>query len=127
MGVIPPRVEKPTTMPASEQRRRGVLFPDTYVWLVLVSSMDVMLTWLFLELGGREVNPVAHFVLHLGGFEAMVIFKFTVIVMVVLICEFIGKHDMKTARRLAYLAVGISSIPIFASLGQLAALAWAHS
>src|SRR4051812_22441614 len=37
--------------------RRGVLYPDHYAWFVLFSALDVMLTWLVLSWGWREVGP----------------------------------------------------------------------
>lgn len=34
-------------------------FQNEYVWFVFFSAMDVMLTWVILWRGGREVNPIA--------------------------------------------------------------------
>ena len=104
--------------PASP-RRSGVRYPNEYVWLVFVAAMDIMLTWLVLSLGGAEVNPIANLVLVLGGFPAMVLFKFAAIVLVVLICEFIGARQERTGRNLARAAVGISAIPIVLAMMQL--------
>ncbi|MEX0654425.1 MAG: DUF5658 family protein [Phycisphaeraceae bacterium] len=108
-----------TRPPAAPPRRPAVLFGDQYVWLVLVSGLDAMLTWLILELGGREVNPIAETLLSLGGFPAMVAFKFAMITLFVLICEHIGRRRRDTGRQLAWVAVGIGVLPVAVALSQL--------
>lgn len=103
--------------------RQPVLYPDEYTWLLLVSAMDLMLTWLILQLGGREVNPVANAVLRMGGFGGMIVFKFAAVVVFVLACEAVGRMQWGRGRSLARVAVGISAVPIVVSLAQLAASA----
>ena len=101
-------------------RWRGpVAFPEPYAWLVLVSGMDLMLTWLILQLGGREVNPLADWILHAAGHPGLVAFKFSVVIFVILICEYIARHQRRTARELAWVAVIISALPVAAALAQL--------
>ena len=36
-----------------------VLYENHYTWFVLVSALDIMLTWLVLHAGGREANAIA--------------------------------------------------------------------
>ena len=98
---------------------RPVAFPEQYTWLVLVSGMDLMLTWLILQLGGREVNPVAEWVLHTAGHGGLVVFKFAVVIFVILVCEFIARRQRRTARELAWVAVIISAAPVVVALAQL--------
>ncbi len=38
-------------------------FQELYIWLIFVSSLDIMLTWVILRNGGEEVNPVAELVI----------------------------------------------------------------
>ncbi len=99
--------------------RAAAAFPDQYAWLVFVSAMDLMLTWLILQLGGREVNPVADWILAAAGHGGLVVFKFAVVVFVILVCEFIARRQWRTARELAWVAVIISALPVVAALAQL--------
>jgi len=100
--------------------RRGVYYPTEYSWLVFLAAMDVMLTLLIIHgLGGSEANPIALWVLNTGGPRGMIVFKFAAIVLVVLICEFIGRRRFELGRRLARVGVGISAIPIVVAALQL--------
>ncbi len=103
------------------EARPHLRFPDAYAWLVFVSAVDLMLTWgIVFELGGVEINPLAAHILHLAGFPGMIIFKFGVMIAVIVVCEFIAKHAEPTARRLAIVAVAISAFPILWSTLLLA-------
>ena len=90
-----------------------VHFPDEYAWFVLVSSMDLMFTWLILNLGGREANPLANWV-YLGlGFNGLVILKYSIVVLVIIICEIVARLREPTGRLLARIAIAISAFPSF--------------
>ncbi|MEQ9454243.1 MAG: DUF5658 family protein [Phycisphaeraceae bacterium] len=109
--VQPEPPNEPTPGVMQKLQTLQVRFPDEYAWFVLVSSMDLMFTWLILNLGGREANPFANWV-YLGmGFNGLVILKYSVVVLVILICELIARLRESTARTLARLAVGISAFP----------------
>ena len=97
-----------------------MLYQDEYVWLLFVSAMDLMLTWLVLGLGGVEVNPVADAVHLAWGFSGMIVFKLCLVLLVVLICETIGRRQPQRGRTLARVAVAISAVPMVVSLSQLA-------
>ena len=99
-------------------------YPDEYVWFLLFSSMDIMLTWVILSHGGREVNPIAAFVIDTWGLPGAIAFKFCQMLMVVLICEYIGRKRDRTARTLAQLAVVISAMPVFYSIFLLGVHFW---
>jgi hypothetical protein len=91
----------------------GVLFPYTYLALIFVSALDVIFTYVVLLIGGVEVNPIANAVLHgPAEFDGLIAFKFAVVGLVVLLCEFIGRHAVETARRLSRWGVAISSFPV---------------
>lgn len=107
-------------------------YPNEYVWLVFVSSMDVVLTWLILNgLEGEEINPVAKFilegfkgvssnpfdnsVLNLVGYNGLILFKFCLILFVMLVCEFVGRRSDRAGRRLARFGVLVSALPMLVS------------
>lgn len=108
-------------------------YPNEYVWLVFVSCMDLSLTWLILEgLEGEEANPVARFILEglrgeranpfdnslisLVGYTGLILFKFALILFVILVCEIVGRRiNDHAGRRLVRFGVAISAIPMFVS------------
>jgi hypothetical protein len=107
-------------------------YPNEYVWLLFVSGLDLMLTWLILEgLDGEEANPVAQFiieswrgepanpfdnsVLGLFGLYGLIVFKFCLILFVMLVCEMLGRRNDAGGRRLVRFGVGLSAIPMIVS------------
>ena len=88
------------------------MFPNRYVWLVLLSSLDVFMTFLVLELGGSEANPVANFVLERAGIAGMTVFKFVLVAFVILVCEVLGRRDRAAARRLTLYALALTMTPV---------------
>ena len=100
--------------PAGSRRRRGkpVLYPTAYLWLVLVSAMDIMLTWVILHLGGVEINPVAARVIEHFDLWGAVSFKFFLVIVFLLTCEFVGRRRPQIGRAMAYVAVCIAALPV---------------
>lgn len=95
-------------------------FQNSYVWLVFVSSLDVMLTWRILDRGGTEVNPVAALVIDAWGMHGAIAFKFAVMTGVIVMCEALARMRMSAGRFLATAAVAISAAPVAWSLFLLA-------
>ena len=101
-------------------RSTPMRYPNAYVWFVFVSAMDIMLTWAVLTAGGTEANPIASSVIVRWGLPGAIGFKFGLAIFVILVCEIAGRHRDRTGRGLAYLAVGLSSVPVLWSLTLLA-------
>ncbi|HMN97493.1 MAG TPA: DUF5658 family protein [Phycisphaerales bacterium] len=101
--------------PAGLHRLRA-LFPDEYVWFVFLSSLDIMLTWAILGRGGTEVNPVARLVIDRFGLPGAIVFKFSLTIFVIALCEVIGRRRRPTAHRLIRLCIVISAMPVAWSL-----------
>jgi hypothetical protein len=131
----PDRHDKPDGTPAFLSMP-PMRYPNEYVWLVFVSGMDVVLTWLIIEgLEGEEFNPVARFILEglrgeqsspfdnsmlgLIGYNGLIVFKFCLILFVMLVCEIAGRRNDRAGRRLARFGVGISAVPIVVSFALL--------
>ena len=93
--------------------------PNAYVWLLFFSAMDVMLTWAILSRGGREVNPIANEVITAWGLNGAITFKFSLMLLVVIVCEVVARSRATLARSLAWAAVIISAVPVFYSLALL--------
>jgi hypothetical protein len=95
---------------------RHVLYPNTYLWLVLASSLDIMLTWVVLHLGGYEANGLAAVALANHGLPGLVAFKFAFVTLVIVICETVGRRHPSAGRKLAVAAVAITCFPVVLAL-----------
>ena len=80
---------------------------------MFVSTLDIMLTCIILNLeGGKEVNPVAAAVIEHTDLWGVVIFKFSLVVLVIFIAEFVGRRNDRVGRRIAEWSVAITCIPV---------------
>lgn len=92
--------------------RSPVLYENHYTWFILVSTLDVMFTWIVLHAGGREANALAAAVLNRFGLGGMVVFKFALVIFVIVLCEIIGRRSRSAGRKLATWAVGLTCVPL---------------
>src|SRR4051812_31621452 len=92
-----------------------VLYPNEYAWLIFVSALDVMLTWVILYTGGYETNVLADAVVGRFGLPGLVGFKFALVLLVIVICEAVGRRRPVTGRRLAVAAIAITCLPVVIS------------
>jgi hypothetical protein len=80
---------------------------------VLVSALDVFLTILVLYAWkGHEVNPIAAAIIRHMGFQWTVAFKFALIVLVIIICEVVGRLNDRTGWKLAMAGIALSAFPV---------------
>ena len=92
--------------------QREMLFGGYHVWLVFVSSLDIMVTWIILHMeGGEEANPLAEAVIWHWGLSGMIAFKFALVVFFIVMCEVVGRRNPTKGRWLAVIGVGISAFP----------------
>jgi len=88
-------------------------YQNAYVWLVLVASLDVVLTMLVLNVWkGHEVNPIAAAVIEAMGFGWAIAFKYGLIILVIVICEIVGRRDDRVGLGLSILAVLLNVVPV---------------
>lgn len=115
-------------VPVRNSRRRkrigwlsipAMLFPSLYKGFVFISALDVVLTWFILLLGGSEVNVLADAVIAFAGLKGILIYKFCLVVFVVLICEVVGRRRLRVGRNLARLALVVTALPVILSVAQL--------
>jgi hypothetical protein len=99
--------------------QQPVLYRTLYIWFLVLSACDVVLTYAILGNGGYEVNPLAHGVLaHFESFGeiwrgvALVSYKFLLVTLVVCLCEIIGRKDRSTGRLVAALGVLLTLFPV---------------
>jgi hypothetical protein len=117
-GLIATEIMNPMDRPQNDKKH--VRFPDHYTWLVLVASLDILLTYVVLHLGGLEANPLAEKVVYRWGVPGMVIYKFCFIVIAIVIAEEVGRRKERTARKFIEYAIVISAFPVIFALVLLA-------
>jgi hypothetical protein len=101
--------------PASHPRGttvRTVRYPAAYTWIVLLASLDLMLTWVILHQGGQELNRLADSVIDRYGLWGLSAFKFGMISFVICLCEFIGRQRPGSGRFLAVVAILLNCVPV---------------
>lgn len=104
--------------------RQPVTFPRLYPSLVVVATLDVLLTAVILDLlDGTEVNPVAAWIIAAGGMVAASYFKFGIVMFTLWACEYVAQRNGRAARGLILYAVGLNCIPVTAAVAQLAVFA----
>ncbi|MFN7020131.1 MAG: DUF5658 family protein [Phycisphaerales bacterium] len=104
----------------------GVLFPQHYAWFVLAGSLDIMVTHAILHhFGGEEVNRIADALIQRFGVVGMVGLKYASTILVVGICEYVGRRNIRLGRRLAVIAIGLSTLPV--GVGLLKVWQWTHA
>ncbi len=103
-----------------ERRRRDLLYPDRYAWYVLVSSLDVILTITVIEhFGARELNTLAEQLLMAFGAAGLIALKVATMIVVVLICDYVGRRKYRLGKRLSEWAIALSAVPVAVSLIQV--------
>ncbi len=98
-----------------------MFYPRSYKWFVFISALDVILTWFILLLGGSEVNHLADAVIANAGLQGILIYKFCLVLLVVMICEIVGRRRPWVGRNLARAAIVITALPVVLTIAQLAA------
>jgi hypothetical protein len=108
-----------------------VLFPNHYTWFVFLAALDIMMTYLIMNPAvfshdaeqlvprGEELNPLANWIIRTGGTPGKVIYKFTLVMLVVCICEYVGRRKLTLGRSLAEWAIALTSIPVIVALLQM--------
>lgn len=103
------KIEKPGPM----------VFGGVYVWLVFASALDILMTWSVLYFGGREVNRIAELVIHAHGLPGMILYKFSLVILAVILCEEVARRRIDRGRTLARLIVGMSFVPFVWATAQI--------
>jgi hypothetical protein len=73
---------------------------DEYAGFVLLNLFDLCLTAAIFQRGGREVNPVGYYVMLHYGLGGYTLFKFALVMTVVVTIETLNKIRPRTARGL---------------------------
>jgi len=93
--------------------------PVAYQWLIICSFLDFILTGLVIGLGGVELNPLAAGVIVFGGFSALLAYKMSLLVFVVILCEYITLRRVCLGRNLSRTVAIMWALPPALSICQL--------
>ena len=107
-----------------KQPRGHLKFETEISWFVLVSALDVFMTYLILRFSAEgatratliEGNPIARWVIHQWGNTGMVFFKFSMVAVVVVIAEVVGNANPRLARLLLLTGTLVVGGVVFYSL-----------
>jgi hypothetical protein len=97
-------------------------YETIYSWFIFFAAMDLMLTWVILYRGGQELNWVAESVIRAHGVHGLIPYKFALVVLIVIVCEEVGRRNVLTGQRLAWVSLGVTILPVLAALTQLLVL-----
>lgn len=98
-----------------------MLYENLYTWFIFISSLDLMMTWVILYVGGYEANPLARHVLHAYGLAGMVAFKMALVLLVIVLCEWTGRRSYGAGRLLASAGIVITCVPVAVAFALLIA------
>lgn len=96
-----------------------MLYENHYVWFVFLSTLDLLYTWIILLHGGQELNNIADLVIQSYGIWGLLAFKFSLVTLVVIMIEIIGRNRPQTGLRVAWTAIFITIFPVTVGLSQL--------
>jgi hypothetical protein len=102
-----------STVDAAISVFRPVLFPQAYSWFVALAAIDFLFTMVILQdPNGRELNVLADWVIQHSGVYGTAAYKFGLVLLVVLICEIVGRRRLRTGQVLARSAAIVTAFPV---------------
>jgi uncharacterized membrane protein len=91
----------------------AVKFPDLYCWYVLASTLDIVFTYIIIEVyKGWEANKLAAAIFERYGWPGMIALKYATVTIVLIVCEAAALKNERIAHRLAILAVAVGAFPV---------------
>lgn len=100
--------------------RRSLPLEREHSVYILVSALDVFMTYILLRYGGFvESNPVAHYFYADWDIAGMAIYKFGAVAVVSIFAQIIAHHKLRTARALLNFASLITACVVIYSFSLL--------
>jgi Na+/proline symporter len=96
----------------SRGQQSTMVFQNLYTWLVLMATLDLLMTAAVLAAGGWEVNSVAAYVMHRFGLVGIVWYKFGLVALIILLCETVGRRSARAGWILGTLAVVLTAAAV---------------
>lgn len=90
---------------------------------ILVSTLDLILTWVLLSSGlFRETNPFAVVFLLGWGLQGLIFFKFGLVIFICLLAQGIASSRLESGRKVLRIATAVIAVVVIYSAGLLAIL-----
>jgi hypothetical protein len=89
-----------------------LLYREFHTWLLVLGTLDIVLTSAVLRVGGVETNMIANAALAWGGIPAMIALKAAGLLTVLGICEYVGRVRPDLGRRVLNCAVALNTAPV---------------
>jgi len=77
-----------------------LIYEDEYICLAVLSAINIVLTFLYLEFGGYFINPFVDAVLQESGLIGLLSIKLFFVAAVVMGCETLGHRRTELGRKL---------------------------
>ena len=112
---MPKRSEKSLPDEGHSLSRGHLPLEAETVWFILVSALDVFMTYLLIRQPGfTEGNPIAGFFLNHWGVKGMVYFKFFMVAFIAVIAQIIARKRTDIARNvLLFATVVVGGVVIY--------------
>jgi hypothetical protein len=111
------RSQKPPLKESTSVLRGPLPLEKETVWFILVSALDVFMTYLLIRQPGfTEGNPIPAYFLNHWGVKGMVYFKFFMVAFVSVIAQIIARKREDIARRLLQFATVVVAAVVVYSL-----------
>ncbi|MBL0927710.1 MAG: hypothetical protein IBJ11_08670 [Phycisphaerales bacterium] len=113
-------LDRPASLSVPAALRTPVMYPRAFAAYIGLSAADVLLTSACFNHGAYEANVVAGLFLRWGGEEGMAMFKFSTVMLVLLICQLVGRERTDVGRGVVHCACFVSALPVTLALFILA-------
>lgn len=97
----------------------AALYPQHYAWYIFLSALDVLFTWVVLHADGSELNALADWVIRTYNLHGVIVYKFVLVLIVMTVCEIVGRRSNETGLKLARWAVILSAFPVTVGAAHL--------
>ena len=107
------------TVTPVERRPAGIrwlAYPRHYFLVLILAIFDIVVTTLVLGTGGNELNAIARWAIESAGIGGMIAIKVSTLSIVLMICEYLGRHHHRAGRRVAEFALIANSAAVACGL-----------
>jgi len=117
-------ITSPASTSSDESPRRlsfseNLPLQNETTYFILVNVMDIFMTYLLLNLGAVEANPVAAFFIDSWGFSGMIAFKLVLVAAVCVISQVVATRRLSYARGILWTGIVVVGIVVVYSLRLL--------
>ena len=114
----------PTAINTPTVSRTQTHNPIEYSLFILVSFVDVLVSWQITRTGGQISNFIAQKAMDIGGFPGLLTFKLFFIILTLTLCEMVSVRKPQTGKRLSRICVLLVLVPVLYALCSHLVFLW---